>query len=534
MNTTEDSIQSYKKDIDRFYKNGNLQKAIECCQFALSNDPTNADLHVRLGDLYMEWHFDIHQARQYLDEAITEYQRALESYIDSSEIYFKIGMAFFYKNEIDRAINYFNLAVEKNDKMAIAYYMIASCHTKKAHFQDALEFAEKSIKLAPFSSSRAHFLIFNLLRVMSVKGFKVTMRRNTELLLSILTLPFDKYALKNVFTMLSYLAFLPMLLKGWYMAATKGVDSALEVYRAALEKAPGFVLLYCLLGDIYRALGRFEDAILEYKMAIMMDSLNITAYRSLCLVYEEIGDFDSAIDAYKRLIEIQPNAAEYQSNLANILYLKGEAKEAIGYYQNAISLNPNPKWTSVIAQTLGYVFQEGEKNTDAAISAYQCAYLLTPTDIDIFVNLGSAFYDKQEYNNALTVYRRALELDPTNAKIHCNLGFLHWGKGDIPEAIKEYELAIKYDTSYDIAYNNLGVIYLDDLGRIQNAIDLFEKAVEYNPNYALAYYNLARSVAIKGDKIEAAKLYQIAMDLNNITNELDPQEIKGKIQDLFE
>ena len=148
--------------------------------------------------------------------------------------------------------------------------------------------------------------------------------------------------------------------------------------------------------------------------------------------------------------------------------------------------------------------------------------------------MGSAFYDKQEYNNALTVYRRALELDPSNAKIHCNLGFLHWGKGDIAEAMKEYELAIKFDSTYDIAYNNLGVIYLDDLGRVQPAIDLFKKAIEYNPNYALAHYNLARSIAITGDKIEAAKLYQIAMDLNNVTNELDPQEINEKIQNLFD
>lgn len=534
MNSTQDISKTYKKDIDKFQKNGNLQKAIECCQFALSNDPTNPELHVRLGDLYLEWHFDIHQARQYLDEAITEYQRALESYINSAEIYFKIGLAFFYKNEIDRATNYFNLAIEKNEKMAAAYYMIANCHTKKAHFQDALEYAEKAIKLSPLSSSRSHFLIYNLLRVMSLKSFKISLRRKKELLLAALTLPFDRYAMKNVFKVLSYLSFIPMLLKGWYYAATKGVEQALEVYKNALDKAPGFILLYCLLGDIYRALGRFEDAILEYKMAIMMDSLNITAFRSLCLVYEELGDFDSAIDTYKRLIEIQPNAAEYHSNLANILYLKGETKEAIAYYQNALTINPNPAWTSVIAQTLGYVFQEGEKNTDAAIGAYQCAYLLTPTDIDIFVNLGSAFYDKQEYNNALTVYRRALELDPSNAKIHCNLGFLHWGKGDISEAIKEYELAIKYDASYDIAYNNLGVIYLDDLGRIQNAIELFDKAVSCNPNYALAHYNLARSVAIKGDKIEAAKLYQIAMDLNSVTNELDPEEIKEKIQNLFD
>lgn len=111
---------------------------------------------------------------------------------------------------------------------------------------------------------------------------------------------------------------------------------------------------------------------------------------------------------------------------------------------------------------------------DAAISAYQSAYLLTPEDMDIYVNLGSAFYDKEDFENALTVYRSALDLDPNNAKIHCNLGFLYWGKGDIDEAIKEYELAIENDPMYDIAYNNLGVIYLDDLGRVQKSIELFK------------------------------------------------------------
>ncbi len=522
------------KNINRYRRSGNLQKAIEYCQFELANDPTNPELHVKLGDLYLEWHLDIHQARQYIDEAITEYQRALEAYIDAAEIYYKIGMAFYYKNEIDRAINYFNLALEKNENLADGYYMLAVCHTKKAHFQDALEYAQKAISKNKFKSSRAHFLIYNLIRIMSVKNFKRTLRKYYEFWMSVFTLPFDKDAIKNVMKMLSYFAFFPVLVKGWYMVATKGVTEAIDIYKAALEKAPGFILLYCLLGDIYRVIGRFEDAILEYKMAIMFDSLNITAYRSLCGVYEELGDFDSAIETYRILIEIQPHAAELYSNLGNILYLKGEIKEAISCYQNAITLNPAPAWTSVIAQTLGYVLQEGEKNVDAAISAYQSAYLLTPTDIDIFVNLGSAFYDKQEYNNALTVYRRALEIDPANAKIHCNLGFLHWGKGDIAEAMKEYELAIKYDSTYDIAYNNLGVIYLDDLGRVQPAIDLFRKAIEYNPNYALAHYNLARSIAITGDKIEAAKLYQVAMDLNNVTNELDPQEINEKIQNLFD
>ena len=49
----------------------------------------------------------------------------------------------------------------------------------------------------------------------------------------------------------------------------------------------------------------------------------------------------------------------------------------------------------------------------------------------------------------------------------------------------------------------------------------------------MAHYNLARSVALSGDKVEAAKLYQIALDINTYTQELDPIEIEEKIQDLF-
>lgn len=268
-------------------------------------------------------------------------------------------------------------------------------------------------------------------------------------------------------------------------------------------------------------------------MAIWLDCLNIEAYRHLCQAYEEIGDYDSAVEIYQKLIQIMPNMPDVHSNLANILYVKGDIDAAISHFQTAVTLNPKKQWTSVINQTLGFVYQESKRDIDAAITSYQSAYLQTPEDIDIYINLGSAFYDKEDYNNALTVYRNALDLEPKNAKIHCNLGFLYWGNGELDEAIKEYELAIEYDANYDIAYNNLGVIYLDDLGRVQKSIELFKKSIECNPNYALAHFNLARAITITGDKIEAAKLYQIAQDINKVTNEVDPQEIIDKINGLF-
>lgn len=523
-----------EKKINKVYKKGNVKSAIELCQIGLQDDPTNADLHVRLGDLYLAWHLDIYNSCQYIDEAVTEYQRALETYIDSAEIYFKIGQAHYFKGDLDKAINYLDTAIAKNSKLGKAYYLLAETYTKKARFLEAAMNAKMAIKVMPFANSCAHFLLSGIYNVSSARSLKNAFLSKFEFILSLLTLPFDKIAIGNVIKTLSYSKFLPVLIKGAYLSNSNRLNEALETYSAAIEKAPGFIPLYSLLGNIYRSLGQFDDAITEYKMAIWLDCLNIPAYRHLCQAYEEQGDYDSAVEIYEKLIQIMPNMPDVHSNLANILYVKGDIDGAISHFQTAVTLNPKKQWTSVVNQTLGFVYQESKQDLDAAISSYQSAYLQTPDDIDIYVNLGSAFYDKEDIANALQVYRNALDLEPENAKIHCNLGFLYWGKGDIDEALKEYELAIKYDKNYDIAYNNMGVIYLDDLGRVKQAADLFKKSVECNPNYALAHFNLARAISITGDKIEAAKLYQIAQDINKITNEIDPQDILDKINGLFE
>ncbi len=523
-----------EKKINKEYKTGNVKTAIELCQIGLQEDPTNADLHLRLGDLFLAWHLDIYNSCQYIDEAITEYQRALESYIDSPEIYFKIGQAHFYKGDLDKAINYLDMAISKDKKYAKAYLLLAETYTKNARFLEASINAKKAVKYAPFRGSCAHFLLSNLYKVSSDRSFRNAFMSVWENILSILTLPFDGLALSNVGKSIRYLKFFPTLFYGFWLVRCSKFLEAVDIYTEAIEKAPGFIPLYCVLGDIYRSLGRFDDAITEYKMAIWLDSLNIPAYRSLCQAYEELGDYDSAIEVYQKLIQIMPNMPDVHANLANILYVKGDIDGAISHYQTAVTLNPKKQWTSVINQTLGFVYQEAKNDIDAAIGAYHSAYLLTPQDLDIYVNLGSAFYDKEDTDNALAVYRNALDLDPKNANIHCNLGFLYWGKGNLDEAIKEYNLAIEYNPEYAIAYNNLGVIYLDDLGRVKQALELFKKSVECNANYALAHFNLARAVSITGDKIEAAKLYQIAQDINKITNEMNPDEIMDKLNSLFD
>ena len=60
------------------------------------------------------------------------------------------------------------------------------------------------------------------------------------------------------------------------------------------------------------------------------------------------------------------------------------------------------------------------------------------------------------------------------------------------------------------------------------------RAVELNPNYTLAYFNTARSYQALGENKQAAEYYQMALDLNKITEELNENDIKTRLHELFE
>ncbi len=514
--------------ITRMQKTGNLSKAIEICRSALKHDPTNPELHIRLGDLYLQKHLDIYQPKIFLDEVINHYQVALESNLDSDEIHYKLGLAFYYQGNFEKALNHLGISLEYNDKNYDACLMTAKILSKRNRLSESLEYLEKSIKYGGLRASRAHYLVF-LLRSKGKFFYSVY-----HLFMWLLKLTFDREAQREARIKFTAIRFLPVFLRGHYLEKTMRFIEAVNLYTQAIEKAPGFVPVYIWLGNAYRALGKNLEALNEYRMAIWLDPMNVTAHRFLCNLYEENGDYANAIETYKKLIEMNPNDAIHHSNIANIHYLKGDVKSAVSHYQTAIALNPNKNWTSIIAQTLGYIFHESKDNYDAAINAYQSASILNPTDIDIYLSLGSAYYDKGDFDNAMNTYRLALEIAPNNARIHCNLGFLLWGKGDIDESVREYEKAINLDPNYDIAHNNLGVIYLDNLGYIEKAINCLSNAIRCNGKYALAHYNLGRALAIKGDKVEAARLLQLALNLNAHTNELDDMEIKMKLKELFD
>ncbi len=91
---------------------------------------------------------------------------------------------------------------------------------------------------------------------------------------------------------------------------------------------------------------------------------------------------------------------------------------------------------------------------------------------------------------AIAAYHKVLELEPAHAAAHINLGTLYYNRQDFMLAEKHYRRAIESDARYALAYFDLGNV-LDETGRVHEAIQTYKTALQLAPTYADAHYNLA-------------------------------------------
>ncbi len=117
-------------------------------------------------------------------------------------------------------------------------------------------------------------------------------------------------------------------------------------------------------------------------------------------------------------------------------------------------------------------------------------------------------------NEAITAYHKVLELDPTHAAAHINLGTLYYNRQEFGLAEKHYRLAIESDSRYALAYFDLGNV-LDETGRVHEAIQTYKTALQLAPTYADAHYNLALAFEKIREPRKALKHWQAYIKLDS-------------------
>jgi tetratricopeptide (TPR) repeat protein len=98
--------------------------------------------------------------------------------------------------------------------------------------------------------------------------------------------------------------------------------------------------------------------------------------------------------------------------------------------------------------------------------------------------------DASSQGEAIEAYEQALKLDPNHAAAHINLGTLFYNRQDYGKAEEHYRKAVAIDSRYALAHFDLGNV-LDETGRLKEAIQAYRQAILLAPTYADAHYNLA-------------------------------------------
>jgi tetratricopeptide (TPR) repeat protein len=125
------------------FEKGQVDEAVAQYQKALEINPNYLAAHYNLGNALFR------KGQQ--DEAIAEYQKALEINPNDAEAHINLGNALFQKEELDEAVGQFQKALEINPNDAEAHYDLGNALFQKGQLEEAVAQFQKALEIDPNS-----------------------------------------------------------------------------------------------------------------------------------------------------------------------------------------------------------------------------------------------------------------------------------------------------------------------------------------------------------------------------------------------
>ncbi len=511
-----------------------------------------------------------------LDKAIEYYSRTLCENPTIPESYYRLAMLLWESGQIGltSAINKCQLALTVCPENINAHLYTGYFFKLAEKYEDAEKEFKKAMDLSPMFSSRARLNLglLNAEKILNNKfrfsyAAKTAYYLTTGAVIGIFDYPYVRMGMQKIresFSVGKYLVTGALLQKfGLEKKAIKtfktaqhktgrseifgkligdldikneNVEAALESYDNVLKVNPhdreSLLKKATILQTYFE--NREDEAIDAYTKALETEGDKDYIYYELGHLYLKKKDIINSINAFKLAVEKDQTNAFFHNALGFALFSAGQYDEAEDHYLVAINMNPDPEWTATVCRACALIYSDVKKNSEKAIRMYMQSLSLFPNCADTYLSLGDLYFDEEDYDKALTNYTKSIELDPQNHYVFNKLATCLWQKDFVEEAIISYRHAIDLNPEYDAAYNNLGAVYLDGKQMYHEAKDCFMTAIEKNPEYEMAYYNAGRAFEELGDKIEAAKYYQKALELNEKSHQITTVDIQSKIYELFE
>lgn len=218
-------------------------------------------------------------------------------------------------------------------------------------------------------------------------------------------------------------------------------EQAVSLIVKAVHEDPGETWYRYVLGNVYRGIGRYKEALSIYHEVENIYQ-NAELYFGMGICHEELSEWTKAIWFYEKVIELDDSFRDTNRRLYNcyeerfcIEYRQSDYEKSLSYINKQLELTDDGYryWNRA------YLYNDGME-TDAALRDYEKALTMIAEEDRYIVleNIGFTYKSDRQFEKAYEAYRRAVDcMEPKNRS---DKGYS--GMAECSKKLEDYERAI--------------------------------------------------------------------------------------------
>jgi Tfp pilus assembly protein PilF len=234
---------------------------------------------------------------------------------------FRDGLSFLSKDDCEKALPYFEKAVEADNSYAEAWAQAGFCNEKLGKHAEALEASKKAVGLRPSAESYFNIGLANF--------YLKQYRESAEAYRAAIKL--DPYNSADAHYALG------LVYRDWGKA-----DEEIQAYKQAIRLRPDYTVAYERLGSRYLKSKKFNEAVEVFRQLAALKPGDPFAPNSLGEAYLELNKLNEAQESFRQSIRLKPDFGKAYYNLGKCLLAMGNRDGALEQY--TILTNIDPDW----------------------------------------------------------------------------------------------------------------------------------------------------------------------------------------------
>ena len=235
--------------------------------------------------------------------------------------FFRDGLSFLSKDDCDKALPYFEKAVESDSNYAEAWAQSGFCNEKLGKHAEALEASKKAVSLRPSAES-----YFNIgLASFYLKQYKEASEAYRQ------SIKLDPYNAADAYYALG------LVYRDWSKP-----DDEIQAYKQAIRLRPDYTVAYERLGSRYLRSKKFSEAVEVFRQLAALKPGDYNAPNNMGEAYLELNRLNDAVESFRQSIRLKPDFGKAYYNLGRCLLAMGNRDGALEQY--TILTNIDPDW----------------------------------------------------------------------------------------------------------------------------------------------------------------------------------------------